>query len=184
MCACVQGLNPDLVTRLPEWQFDTTRLRVCPATGLPASVQPVALRNTLTQLNTHLASQTPIIELSDWHITVQFVNAVARALPQESGLALGIHMGGYLTAADMSQLKYMGPRMHSAAAETHTTGNVVRWSWASLFLGQTSTAGLACLLGMPLPADGGLRTVYVDTLTVDVLSKVSGDVPASHLDSR
>ncbi len=176
---CLQGLNPDLLARLPHWQFDTTRLRVCPATHLPASDQPLALRNALTQLHTHLTTPTPIIELSDWWcITDEFISTVATALPAQSGLRLGMHMGLRLTDRDIRKLAQMGPRVCSAAAEKLCFEHA-QWPWASLFLDHVRTLGLTELLSMPLPSDGGRRTLHVFLLTLAIDLPVS----AAH-DSR
>ncbi len=180
VCVCVQGFDPELLARLPEWQFDTTRLRVCPATAVGR--QPQALRNALTQLHTHLATPTPIIELSEWGITPDFVSTVATALPADSALRLGVDVGVFFGGSgslqQRQQLQQMGPRVCSVAAGKLAAGGVLRWPWASLFLGQATISMLAQLLSAPLPADGGLRTVYTGLLSGELLSQVSSCMAA------
>ncbi len=171
MCACVhvyvcaQGLSPALAARLAGWTFDMPRLHLCPRGALSNRDHPTALRAALRQLDTHITTPTPIIQLCDWHMTPELTQAIATALPAQSALRLGLHVGEQLTDTTLSQLRQMGPRMCSVSADKLSSKPAlsIPWVWDSLSLSDVSLVGLAGLLSAPLPCNGGRRTVYYNT---------------------
>ncbi len=183
VCVCVsQGLDPALVARLPEWTFDVSRLQLCPCAHLPVSDQPTALRNALTQLDTHLHTPVPIVEIAyQWQLTSQLIQAVATALPEQSALRLCMGVSVHLSDTVLSQVMQMGPRLCSLAvyecSDDHTLS--VSLPWDTLFVNSISASRLVELLNMPPRHGGAQRTVHARFLTLDyTLTQVRRQLPA------
>ncbi len=179
---CVQGLNPALVARLPEWQFDVQRLHVIPSNTMPDSDQPTALHNALIQLDTHLNTPTPMIMIdAPWQLTPELTQAVVAALPAQSALRLGLQLGDQVTDTELCQIRQMGPRV-CGMLTPRTDAIDALWAWDRLWVWELGSTRLAELLHMPVPGGGGGRTIYLASLDIDSnLTQVrTACLPRSH----
>ncbi len=167
----MQGLEPAFAERLPEWVFDMPVLSLHPSAQLAAIDQPEALRNALTQLNTHLPTPAPVIELSGWRLTDAFVSTLATALPAQSGLRLGVELGVVRTASGtiLSDLRRMSPRVCSLSAKSFkgTEALTTPWPWAALFVSSVTSVELPALLSMPTSGNGEERTICAGEVRLD-----------------
>ncbi len=86
VCVCVQGFDPAIVERLPEWEFhvDTVSIKY-------GSREPTLVRNTLRQL-TQLRAPGANVDLTLGGLSSELLDTFADMAPQLKYLCLRIRL--------------------------------------------------------------------------------------------
>ncbi len=175
-----------MVARLPEWIFDMEQLQLCTSSTIAASDQPTALCNALTQLNTHLNTPAPVIQLPFrvrplphcwWAFTDGVIHTIATALPADSTLRLCVEVNEQLTDTVLSQVQRMGTRVCQLEVVECSVEQALSMAWPVLHVHRLSIGRLTGGLQSTAPAahKGARRNIHVHELILEgTLTQVRG----------
>ncbi len=176
LCLCVQGIDPAVIARFPEWRFDKTHVIIRPNPPSPATPQPTALRNTLQQL--HAMQTAPgshcVVEMAEWSNNTHtwpdaLLQIVSNAVPQLPHLDIGVRIGKGVVGKGLSALLRAGQNIrHVSARHADVGSNEYKdapWAWEEMWFTALVHAPELLMLPRPRGGEAGPSVVRCNDLT-------------------
>ncbi len=163
----MQGLHPDVVSRLPQWHFTAPMYDITGYSSLPPTEQLSALQAVLQQLGSVLRAPhtTDVCWADGWQWDMAMADALVSAKAGLPHVAFSLRVS--LTDSQVRPVVSMWPAVADVSVSTielTPTHDDVVWPWDDVSIGWLRPQEL---VNFPRPAPGKTLTVVVcDTVEI------------------